>query len=99
MSQAKCPSCGFGFDNHRRSGDLEGLRGRLLYGPERLIGKARLDGPAFDTCPNCGNKFPSAEFRFFGEFARAKIQSMGAIYAVVGLLVTAAGVSLWLASK
>jgi hypothetical protein len=98
MSQAKCPSCGFGFDNHR-SGDPEELRGRLLYGPERLIGKARLDGPAFDTCPNCGNKFPSEEFRFFGEFARAKIQTMGGIYAVVGILVVALGMWLWLGSK
>lgn len=98
MSQAKCPSCGFTFDNHR-SGDPEELRGRLLYGPERLIAKARLDESALDSCPNCGNRFPSQEFRFFGEFARARIQTMGGVYAAVSLVVVALGVSLWLASR
>lgn len=31
MSQTKCPSCGFDFDNQRGTGP-EVLRGRLLYG-------------------------------------------------------------------
>lgn len=84
MSQTKCPSCGFSFDNHRPGGAVA-LRGRLLFGPERLIGKARVDETAFDICPNCGNRFLANEVEFFGTFARAKLQSMAAIYAVVAL--------------
>ena|SRR6185437_14177400 len=98
MSQAKCPGCGFDFDNHRNAGP-EQLRGRMLYGPERLIAKAKLDGAALDTCPSCGNRFPSREFRFFGEFARAKLRSMAGIYALVGILAGALAVSIWLGSK
>ena len=96
MSQTKCPSCGFAFDNQRSTGP-EVLRGRLLYGPERLIAKARLDAAAFDTCSSCGNRFVSKEFRFFGDFARAKLRSMGAIYALVGILVMA--ILIWLTGK
>jgi hypothetical protein len=77
MSETKCPSCGFGFDNHRSAGP-EQLRGRMLFGPERLIANAKLNDASFDICPNCGSRFPSAEFRIFGEFARSKLRSMGA---------------------
>ena len=83
MSQAKCPSCGFGFDNHRRSGSLRGLRGRLLYGPERLIRKLDWTAPHSTPAPNCGrDKFPQREFTSSAS-CQAKIQSMGAIYAVM----------------
>ena len=98
MSQAKCPHCGFGFDNQRSAGP-ERLRGRLLYGPERLIAKAKLDGASFDICPNCGNRFPSQEFVFFGEFARAKLRSMGSIYAVAGIFIVVLAISIWLGGK
>lgn len=98
MSQTKCPSCGFNFDNQRGTGP-EVLRGRLLYGPERLIAKARLDAAAFDTCASCGKEFASKEFRFFGEFARARIRSMGGIYAMVGILAIAMVAAIWLAGR
>jgi hypothetical protein len=97
MSQAKCPSCGFGFDNHRKP--VREVRNRLLYGPERLIGRARLNAESFDTCPNCAARFESAEFKFFGEFARAKLHSMGGVYALVGFLVVAFVASIWLSAK
>jgi hypothetical protein len=70
-----------------------------LYGPERLIAKAKLDDAAFDTCPNCGNRFPSQEFVFFGEFARGKLRSMGSIYAVAGILIVVLAISIWLGGK
>jgi hypothetical protein len=95
MSQAKCPSCGFGFDNHRDAGP-EQLKGRMLFGPERLIAKARLDDAAFDTCPKCGNRFPSEEYQFFGQFARLKLRSMGGIYAIAGILIIVVAISIWL---
>jgi|SRR5450631_633005 len=98
MSQAKCPSCGFGFDNHRSAGP-EQLRGRMLFGPERLIANAKLNDAAFDICPSCGSRFPSAEFRIFGEFARSKLRSMGGIYAVVGIFIVVLGISIWLGGK
>jgi hypothetical protein len=97
MSQAKCPSCGFGFDNQRRP--EKELRGRLLYGPERLIGRRRLDAEAFDMCPKCGTRFESAEFQFFGEFARAKLHSMAGVYALVMLVVVAFVISIWLSGR
>lgn len=97
MSQATCPSCGFGFDNHRKP--AHELRDRLLYGPERLIGRAKLNKEAFDTCPKCKTRFESAEFKFFGEFARAKLRSMGGVYALVGLLLVAFVAGIWLSGK
>jgi len=98
MSQTECPACGFGFDNHRPAG-AEELRGRMLYGPERLITKARVDPGAFDTCPNCGNRFVAPEVEIIGTFARAKLRSMGAIYAGVALVVAVVVAMLWVSGK
>ncbi len=69
---------------------MEGLRGRMLYGPERLIVNARLNAAALDHCPSCGREFASVPFRMFGEFVRARIRSMGAVYALVALAAIAA---------
>ena len=88
MSQTQCPSCGLGFDNGRTL-SYEDLRGRMLYGPERLIVNAKLDAAAFDRCPSCGREFVSAPFRVFGEFVRARIHSMGWMYALVLLVAIA----------
>jgi hypothetical protein len=55
MSQTTCPSCGFGFDNHRPGG-AEELRRRLVYGTERLIYNPKADSTAYDTCPGCGTQ-------------------------------------------
>jgi uncharacterized C2H2 Zn-finger protein len=96
MSQAKCPSCGQLFDNRR---DHPSLRHRLLFGPERLIVTAHLNAAALDTCPSCGHEFASREFSIFGEFVRARLRSMGALYAVVGLLVAGSVAILWMAGK
>jgi rubredoxin len=98
MSQAKCPSCGFAFDNHREGG-TRSLRGRLLFGPERLIATAKRKASDMDLCPNCGTRFVSEEFAIFGKFARARLQSVGAVYAVVGLVVVAMIASFWMISR
>jgi hypothetical protein len=92
MSQASCPSCGQLFDNQR---DHPSLRHRLLFGPERLIVNARLNAAALDTCPNCGHQFASPEFGIFGQFVRARLRSMGGLYAVIGLLVAGSVAILW----
>lgn len=98
MSQTTCPSCGFGFDDHRPIG-AEGLRGRLLFGPERLISKPRVDSTAFDTCPSCGNRFVSGELATFRAFARLKLRSMGIIYGLMGLLIAALGTTVWVLGR
>ena len=88
MSQTQCPSCGFEFDNHRPRG-AEALRGRLLFGPERLITKARVDANAFDACPSCANRFVAPEVAIAGKFVRAKLGTMGALYGTVAFAVVA----------
>ena len=98
MSQARCPACGHGFDNHRDDPSEE-LRSRLLFGPERLVVKARLNAAALDTCPNCGHEFASREFSIFGQFVRARLRSMGGIYALVGVLVVAGVAAIWVAGR
>ena len=98
MSQAKCPQCGFGFDNHRNSG-VEQLRGRMIFGPERLVANPKMDAAATDTCPKCGSSFPSSEFQVFGDFSRAKLRSMAGVYATVGVVVVALALSVWLSGK
>jgi len=95
---ARCPSCDFAFDS-RRDADLEGLRGKLLYGPERLIVNARLDASGLDLCPSCGKRFVSDDFRFFGEFVRARLHSMGGVYAFVFALIAAFVAALWIGQK
>jgi predicted RNA-binding Zn-ribbon protein involved in translation (DUF1610 family) len=98
ITDTRCPSCGFAFDS-RRAADPEGLRGKLLYGPERLIVNARLDASGFDQCPSCGNRFVSEDFRFFGEFVRARLRSMGGVYALVFVLIAAFAAAFWLGQK
>ena len=98
VSDTRCPSCGFAFDN-RRAPDPEGLRGKLLYGPERLIVSAKLDASGFDECPSCGNRFVSEDFRFFGEFVRARLHSMGGVYAFVAAIIVAFIAAFWLGQK
>jgi hypothetical protein len=93
MSQIQCPSCKFAFDDGKTL-SLEGLRGRMLYGPERLIVNARLDAASFDKCPSCGREFVAPSFRIFGEFVRARIRSMGGLYVAVLLLAAIAVVFL-----
>ena len=88
MSQSQCPSCGVRFENGKTF-SYEDLRGRMLYGPERLIVNAKLGASAMDTCPSCGKEFVSAPFRIFGEFVRARIRSMGGVYALVFLVAVA----------
>jgi hypothetical protein len=95
---AHCPSCGFSFDNRRDAG-LEGLRGKLLYGPERLIVNARLDAGGLDLCPSCGKRFVSNDFRFFGEFVRARLHSMGGVYALVLAVIAAFVAALWMGQR
>jgi hypothetical protein len=98
MSQTQCPSCGYAFDNQRPQG-AEKLRGRLLYGPERLIAKARVDGGAFDVCPNCSTRFVAEEVEVFSTLARAKLRSMSAIYGGVALAAAALVAVLWVSGK
>jgi hypothetical protein len=98
MSRATCPSCGSQFDNHRPHGPRS-LRGRLLFGPERLIAKAKRQASDLDTCPRCRHAFVSDDFAFFGRFARARLQSMAGIYAIAGLLIAAMVASLWLSGR
>ena len=86
--QTSCPACGFAFDN-RRTLSVEGLRGRFLYGPERLIVNTKLTAASLDKCPSCGREFVSAPFRIPGEFVRVKIRSMGVVYALVLLVAVA----------
>jgi hypothetical protein len=82
MSETTCPVCRCRFDNHRDNSP-EWLRGRLTYGPERLIVNAKLNSAAVDVCPSCGARFATDNFRFISEFVRAKLRSMGAIYGLV----------------
>jgi hypothetical protein len=93
MSRIQCPSCHFAFEDGRPAG-LEGLRGRLLYGPERLIVNAHLNAAALDSCPSCGRQFASAPFSMLGEFVRARIGLMGAVYALVALAAIAVVVAI-----
>ena len=88
MSQTKCPSCGLRFENGRRT-SYEELRRRLTFGPERLIVNSQLNARAFDTCPSCGKVFASDPFLLFGQFVRARLRSMGALYALVFALAAA----------
>lgn len=94
-AHAKCPSCGFAFDS-ARAGGPEALRGRLIYGPERLVVNAKLDAASFDVCPACGKHFVSDQFRFFSEFVRARLRSMGGIYALVVVLIAALAAAVWI---
>jgi predicted RNA-binding Zn-ribbon protein involved in translation (DUF1610 family) len=96
MSQTMCPSCGVRFDNNREPGSST-LRGRLLFGPERLILKPRVDSAAYDLCPNCGNRFLSSEFETMRNASRRKLGLMGVIYGVVALLIAGLGAVVWLA--
>lgn len=94
MSRTMCPSCGLGFDNHREGG-LATLRGKLLFGPERLVGKSRLDSAARDLCPNCGHRFVSSEFEAMRDLSRRKLGAMGVIYGVVTLIIACLVVLVW----
>ena len=98
MSQTTCPSCGFGFDNQRPVG-ISQLRGRLLFGPERVISKPRVDSNAYDTCPKCGTRFLSSEMNMLRALARLKLQSAAAVYGGVALLIVVVGVVVWLFGK
>jgi hypothetical protein len=96
-SQARCPACGLRFASARGAGP-EALRGRLVYGPERLVVNAKLDAAAFEVCPSCGKRFVSDQFRVFGEFVRARLHSMGGIYALVVVLIAAIAAVVWIGS-
>jgi hypothetical protein len=96
MSQTTCPSCRFAFDNHRKAGSTT-LRGRLLFGPERLISKPRADSTAYELCPSCGSRFLSSEFESMRALSRKKLGVMGIIYGVVALLIVGVGAVVWLA--
>jgi hypothetical protein len=98
MSEARCPSCGQVFDNHRDHRP-ETLRSRLLFGPERLIAKARQTAADRDTCPHCGNEFVSEDFALFGKFARARLQSLSGVYALAGLLIAATLAAIWISAR
>jgi len=98
MSQATCPSCSFSFDNHREPG-AGSLRGKLLFGPERLISKPRADSSAHDLCPNCGARFVSSEFETMRDLSRKKLGAMGLIYGIVALLIVGLGAVVWLAGS
>jgi hypothetical protein len=89
MSETICPTCNHRFDN-RRDNSPEWLRGRLTYGPERLIVNAKLNSAAMDVCPSCGSRFATDNFRFISEFVRMKLRSMGAIYGLVALMIALA---------
>jgi predicted RNA-binding Zn-ribbon protein involved in translation (DUF1610 family) len=82
MSQTKCPSCGISFENGRHA-SCEDLRGRLTFGPERLIVNSQVTARDLDTCPSCGKAFVSDPFLLFGQFVRARLHTMGAVYALV----------------
>ena len=96
MTQTTCPSCGIGFDNPRKSGS-SALRGRLLFGPERLIWKPRIDSTAYDLCPNCGARVLSSEVQSMRDASRRKLGTMGIVYGVVVLLIAGLGAIVWLA--
>jgi hypothetical protein len=96
MSQTTCPSCAFAFDNDRKAGS-NALRGRLLFGPERLVSKPRADSTAYDLCPSCGKRFLSSEFESMRALSRKKLGVMGAVYGVVALLIAGLGAVVWLA--
>ena len=61
----------------------------VTFGPERLIVNSQLNARAFDTCPSCGKVFASDPFLLFGQFVRARLRSMGALYALVFALAAA----------
>jgi hypothetical protein len=88
MTPTICPSCGTAFDNVRAA-SAEGLRGRLTYGPERLIVNAQLSARNFDTCPQCGRRVASGAARFFAQFVRARLRLMSVPYVLVLLVITA----------
>jgi len=96
MSQTACSTCSFSFDNHRAPG-ASALRGKLLFGPERLISKPRADSTAYDVCPNCGNRFLSSEFETMRDLSRKKLGAMGVVYGAVALLIVGLGAVVWLA--
>ena len=98
MSQTTCPSCGFGFDNHRPAG-AEELRGRVLYGPERLIYNVKADSAAYDTCPKCGKQFLSTEFRKLRMLVRVKFRSASLVYGLGAILILAVAAAVWLSGR
>lgn len=93
--RSACPACGLAFSTSR-AGGLEAMRGRMVYGPERLVVNSKLDAAAFDTCPACGERFAAPQMRIFGEFVRARLRSMGMLYGAVIVVIAALAASVLL---
>jgi rRNA maturation protein Nop10 len=98
MTSTKCPSCGSAFES-THDASPEALRGRLTYGPERLIVNAQLGARNFDTCPQCGRRIVSAPSRFFAQFVRARLRSMSVPYFLVVLVIAAVLVAAWFTKR